>query len=89
VSGCKGHRRDYRLKQVPQRLAGAEIVQTANEDDGSSGRSFLTLEAVVPVEVYVGIDTRMAQPPAWVQDDFLRSHMQIEADDWTYELSIS
>ncbi len=62
--------RPYRLANVPVELIGADLLQTANDDDGSSGSSWLTAEARLPVRVWVGIDRRIAKPPAWVRTDF-------------------
>ncbi len=78
--------RDYTLKTLPQALLGTELLQTANEDDGSKGDAFITFEALVPLRVHVGLDTRQKQPPNWLVDKFRRSETNAEADHWKLHL---
>lgn len=78
--------RNYTLKSLPQPLIGAELLQTANEDDGSSGKAFLTFDALVPLRIHVGLDARHKQPPKWLLDQFRRSETNAEADHWTLHL---
>jgi putative membrane-bound dehydrogenase-like protein len=78
--------RDYVLKSLPQSLVGTELVQTANEDDGSKGDAFIAFEALAPLRVHVGLDARQKQPPKWLIDRFRRSMTNAEADHWTIHL---
>ena len=57
--------RGFRLKDVPIELKGADLIQTANEDDNSRGGQWLSAEALLPVRVWVGIDFRQKQAPKW------------------------
>ncbi len=58
--------RGYRLTSVPPALAGCDLIQTANSDESSTGKDWLTLEAIVPVRVWVGIDEEQKSPPSWL-----------------------
>ncbi len=78
--------RDYTLKKLPPALLGAELMQTANEDDGSTGPAVITFEALVPLRVHVGLDTRQKQPPKWLVDRFRRGEATAEADHWAVQL---
>jgi putative membrane-bound dehydrogenase-like protein len=62
--------RDYRLNNVPPELAGADLIQTANDDDNSRGEQWLSAEALAPVRAWVGIDVRQPTPPGWVLKNF-------------------
>lgn len=78
--------RNYTFRKVPDALMNAEYLQTANNDDGSSGPEFLTFEALVPVTVFVALDTRQQNLPKWLQNNFLLSADRLEADHWTMQL---
>ena len=78
--------RDYTFRQIPDALLNAEYIQTANNDDGSAGADFLTFEALLPVTVYVALDTRQQDPPAWLATGFQKSDMQLQADHWTLQV---
>lgn len=78
--------RDYTLKKLPSALLGTELLQTANDDDGSRGNAFITFEALVPLRVHVGLDTRQKEPPKWLVARFRRSEANAEADHWTLHL---
>jgi putative membrane-bound dehydrogenase-like protein len=54
---------------VPDQLRGATIIQTANRDAGSQGESFLEIETVVPVTLFLGHDTRLSTKPAWLAEE--------------------
>ena len=62
--------RGYRLASVPAELAGADLIQTANEDDGSKGAAWLTFDAILPIRVWIGLDRRQPQPPEWLRNGF-------------------
>ncbi|MFM8790973.1 MAG: PVC-type heme-binding CxxCH protein [Solirubrobacterales bacterium] len=62
--------RGYRLSSVPAELEGADFIQTANNDDSSRGERWLSVDALVPVRVWVGIDVRQKRAPKWVLKDF-------------------
>ncbi len=64
--------RNYRLKDVPPELVGCDLLQTANSDESSQGERWITAEAIVPVRVWVGIDSRQENPPAWLTSRFER-----------------
>ncbi len=79
--------RAYTFTQVPEPLVGAELLQTSNEDDGSSGKSFLTFDALVPVQVHVGYDTRIkTPPPAWLRESFRAGDLRIATNDCSFVL---
>jgi putative membrane-bound dehydrogenase-like protein len=78
--------RGYRLTEVAPELVGADMIRTANEDDGSSGEVWLSGELLLPSRVFVAIDSRQAEPPAWVRDRFARSDLKLATDDCSYDL---
>ncbi|MCA9173795.1 MAG: PmoA family protein [Planctomycetales bacterium] len=78
--------RTYRVTKAPPELAGADLIQTANADDGSSGEAWLSLQLRLPARVYVGVDTRMPASPRWVRQRFRESGLAIETSDCTLAL---
>lgn len=62
--------RNYVLKEVSPELVGFDLIQTANDDDNSSGTSFLSAEALVPLRVLVGVDRRLQKLPRWLEENF-------------------
>lgn len=78
--------RGYTLKEVPPAIAGLDFIQTANDDDGSSGDVWLTFEVVMPVRVHVAFDTRSTALPTWLRERFQRSDQKIRADHWDFQL---
>jgi len=62
--------RSYRLSTVPRELEGADLIQTANNDDDSRSEQWLSADAIVPVRVWVGIDVRQKTAPSWVMKSF-------------------
>lgn len=81
--------RDYRFEDVPTELAGSLIVQTANDDSGSSGVDFLQIETVISMTVLLGHDTRIASPPKWLslpKNGFVFTGQTIRSDDATFRL---
>ncbi|MAG93164.1 MAG: hypothetical protein CMJ48_05380 [Planctomycetaceae bacterium] len=78
--------RTYRLKLVPHEVHGADLIQTANDDDGSRGDDWLNFELLLPALVFVAVDTRMNMPPRWVRDDFKPTKLSIATDDCELKL---
>lgn len=79
--------RSYTFVKVPRELVNAILVQTANDDSGSNGADFLTIETVIPVTLSLGYDNRVKQPPEWLQSgEFQRTDEQIQTDDATFQV---
>lgn len=78
--------RSYQFRSVPAAFQGAEYVLTANDDDGSSGPDFLTLQALLPVVVTVAWDQRNQVLPDWLTGRFRELPELIEADHWRMRL---
>jgi putative membrane-bound dehydrogenase-like protein len=72
--------RGYRFSTVPNDLVGLDLIQTANDDDGSRGEDGLSMEALLPVRVFVGNDLRQT-PPQWLRDRFRRTEQIIVIDE--------
>lgn len=87
VSGgfVKGNRtyvdRGYRLTFVPPSLAGSDLIQTANGDESSTGDDWLSVEAIVPVRVLVGIDEEQDSPPRWLTSNFKKEPLTASIDE--------
>jgi putative membrane-bound dehydrogenase-like protein len=73
--------RGYRLSSVPTELEGADLIQTANNDDNSRGEQWLSADALVPIRVWVGIDVRQKTPPSWVLRSFQREPFTAALDE--------
>lgn len=73
--------RGYRLSNVPTELEGADLIQTANDDDNSRGEQWLSADALVPVRVWVGIDVRQKVPPSWVLKSFQKVPLTAAIDE--------
>lgn len=58
--------RDYQLQTIPQELASALWVETANNDKFSTGDDFLHFTIDRKAELYVGYDERLRQLPNWL-----------------------
>jgi putative membrane-bound dehydrogenase-like protein len=78
--------RRYAITAIPDALLNAELVQTANEDDGSAGDEFLTFDVLVPARVHVAFDTRAKTPPAWLRQRFRASDQKIATNDCAFQL---
>lgn len=81
--------REYRFKKVPSELVGSLLVQTPNDDSGSSGSGFLDIETVLPMTVLLGYDARVADAPAWLSETkngFIETGQTIATDDATFRL---
>lgn len=72
--------RAYKLREVTGSLAGADLVQTSNDDDGSTGDGWLEMELVRPARVHVALDTRSPHVPAWLQRGFQRTTNVVRAE---------
>ena len=77
--------RPFVFKSVPALVEGAQIIRTANEDDGSGGQSFLTFDLVLPCTVSIAHDTRIKERPAWMQD-FADTDLTVTTGDTTFHL---
>ena len=73
--------RAYRFVKIPTRLVGADIIRTANDDDGSRGDDWLRCKLLMPVRVLVGIDMRQPRPPRWLRDGFQATGDIVVTDD--------
>ena len=73
--------RGYRLTSVPTELEGADLIQTANDDDNSRGRQWLSAEVLVPIRVWVGIDARQKAPPSWLRKNFQKESFTAATDE--------
>ncbi|MFM8477254.1 MAG: DUF6807 family protein, partial [Planctomycetaceae bacterium] len=78
--------RSYRFRGVPEELAGADLIRTANEDDGMQGQDCVQFELLVPATVFVGLDERTAVVPAWLQRDYEPVDGHVDADHWRMRL---
>ncbi|MBM3972125.1 MAG: hypothetical protein FJ302_20045, partial [Planctomycetes bacterium] len=82
LSGVRAYvDRGYRLSTVPTELEGADLIQTANNDDNSRGEQWLSADALVPVRVWVGIDARQKSPPSWVLTSFRKESFTAALDE--------
>lgn len=73
--------RGFHLSSVPPELEGADLIQTANNDDSSRGDQWLSAEALVPVRVWVGIDARQKVIPKWVRKNFTKEPFTAAIDE--------
>jgi putative membrane-bound dehydrogenase-like protein len=73
--------RGYRLSSVPKELDGADLIQTANEDDNSRGAQWLSTETPLPVRVWVGIDARQKKAPKWLSKTFQKESITADIDE--------
>jgi len=58
--------RTYQLTSVPASLAGAELVQAANDDKTSTSSGLLTFTLSGSATLYVAYDPRATALPAWM-----------------------
>ena len=77
--------RPYVFTRVPEVLAGAEMIRTANDDDGSRGNSFLTFDLALASTVFVAHDVRIQPRPEWLQA-FADSDLSVATDDTQFHL---
>ncbi len=82
--------RQITFKEVPEAVAGARYVQTANNDAGSSGGSLLKFEARLPVTIYLGHDVRLSARPQWMKvgqpDGFTPTDLVVQSTDTSFRL---
>jgi putative heme-binding domain-containing protein len=78
--------RSYRFRSVPAELMGADMIRTANNDEGVQGTDWLRFELVVPATVVVGLDERTAVVPSWLERDYDPMPELLEADHWRMRL---
>ncbi|MFM7057018.1 MAG: PVC-type heme-binding CxxCH protein [Planctomycetota bacterium] len=78
--------RAYRFRSVPEELVGADLIRTANDDDGAQGEDCLQFELRIPTTVIVGLDERTAVVPEWLQRDYEALGRLLEADHWRMRL---
>jgi putative membrane-bound dehydrogenase-like protein len=77
--------RPYRFTRVPESVAGSQIIRTANEDDGSRGKSFLTFELPLDATIMVAHDIRIADRPPWLRA-FADSDLTVATEDTEFRL---
>lgn len=77
--------RPYVFTAVPDSLDGAQMIRTANDDDGSRGRSFLTFDLPVESTVMVAHDVRLSERPEWL-NAFADTDLSIATDDTRFHL---
>jgi putative heme-binding domain-containing protein len=73
--------RGYRFSNVPKELEGADLIQTANEDDSSRGSQWLSAEALLPVRVWIGMDARQKKVPSWLSKSFQKESLTVDIDE--------
>jgi len=78
--------RSYRFRSVPEELVGADMIRTANNDEGAQGTDWLQFELLAPATVVVGLDERTAVVPSWLERDYEQQPEQLEADHWRMRL---
>ena len=78
--------RSYTIQQIPESLLGADLVQTPNDDDGTTGNDYLQLELWMPSQVIIAVDRRNESRPEWLVNGFEKSAESIEADHWVFDL---
>ena len=57
------------------------MIQTANGDESSTGDDWLSVEAIVPVRVLVGIDEEQESPPRWLTSNFEKEPLTASIDE--------
>ena len=60
--------RSYTITSVPEPLAGASFIQTANDDKNSPSNPLLTFTLSQAATLYVAYDPRTTTLPAWLSD---------------------
>ena len=58
--------RSYKITAVPSSLAGASLIQTANDDKQNASSSLLSFNLSQSATVYVAYDPRATALPAWL-----------------------
>lgn len=78
--------RRYRLQELPDELVGTDFIQTANDDDESSGDHWLSFDSPVPIRVMVAVDRRQPEPPKWISENYVRTDQKLVTDDCTMQI---
>jgi putative membrane-bound dehydrogenase-like protein len=85
--------RPYTYESIPKSLQGLIVVQTSNEDSGSQGDEFLTIDTVIPTTVYFGCDTRITELPRWLEKSlktktpsFLDARLVVKTNDASFRI---
>ncbi|MEY3173991.1 MAG: hypothetical protein RLZZ436_1905 [Planctomycetota bacterium] len=78
--------RYYKFRTVPAELVGADLIRTANDDDGAQGDDWLQFELLVPATVIVGLDERTKEVPSWLTRGYEPLQEQLGADHWQMRL---
>ena len=79
--------REYQFEEVPSELENSLLIRTPNDDSGSTGREFLHLETVLTMDVLVGCDTRVKQPPEWLRsENFASTKLTVRTNDATFAI---
>jgi putative membrane-bound dehydrogenase-like protein len=73
--------RPYRLRRIPSSIQGYDLIQTANDDDHSSGAAFLSFDAILPVRVLVGVDHRQKRAPRWLRKHWQETDLTVVSDE--------
>jgi hypothetical protein len=60
--------RDHVLESIPESMAGATYIKTANDDKSRTESAFLSFQVNQNVTVYVAYDSRASALPNWLQD---------------------
>ena len=58
--------RTYQVTSVPASLAGASLIQTANDDKRYTGATLLTFTLSQSATIYIAYDPRATALPAWL-----------------------
>jgi hypothetical protein len=73
--------RAFRIESLPPELAGGDLVRTANEEDGSTGKNHLALELSGPAKVYVCYWAEAQDQPEWLKEHgWERMQEQVQVD---------
>ena len=59
--------RDFQFTTIPDFVAGAAYIMTANNDKQASGNPFVSFDVNQEVTVYVAHDDQLSPKPAWLQ----------------------
>ena len=74
--------RKFTYSDVPSKLSGSSIIQTANSDKKLSDKEFLRFSINIPAEVYIAWDTRN-KSAEWLTAKFKKTDMQVKLSDNT------
>ena len=77
--------RKFKFTAVPDALRGALMIRTANKDDRSQGRRFLTFDLAMESTVIVAHDTRLKERPTWLMA-YTDTDQKITSEDTTFHL---